>query len=119
MSDAGTAVSQFVVDLPTPRLVWRQVEDIPPRVSRTVLVSVAPETARAWLKRKIAPAEPDHRKALSFAEMMRAGMWHPRPEEPITLKVSDNGEPCLTDGQHGLAVIDLVGAPVELLVRFE
>jgi hypothetical protein len=110
MSDAGTALSQFVADLPKPRLVWCQVEETPPRVCRTELVRVAPETATAWARRKIAPAEPDRRKALFFAEMMRGGMRHPRPEEPITLKVLDNGETCLTDGQHRLAAVDLVGA---------
>jgi hypothetical protein len=52
---------------------------------------MTPETAQEWLRRKMSPAEPAPSRVRHFAEIMAAGLWQPRDDEPIDLKVSDNG----------------------------
>jgi hypothetical protein len=46
---------------------------------------------------------------------MSAGLWHPRDDEPIELKVSDHA--MVSDGAHRLAAVVIAKQPVELLVR--
>jgi hypothetical protein len=62
-------------------------------------------------------AEPDPARARQYAKLMAAGLWHPRNDEPIELKVSDNGDAMVADGQHRLAAVVIARQPVELLVR--
>jgi hypothetical protein len=64
---AAAALTQFVADLPKPRLVWRQVQELASRQARTALSMITPETARAWLARKVSPAEPDQHTAKRYA----------------------------------------------------
>jgi hypothetical protein len=83
----------------------------------TLLVTINPETAREWLKCRVSPAEPDPVRASQYAKIMAAGLWQPRDDEPIELKVSDNGLAMVADGQHRLAAVMIAGQPIELLVR--
>jgi hypothetical protein len=43
---------------PRSRLVWRRVIEPIPIAPRTVSVTVTPETAQEWLRRKVSPTEP-------------------------------------------------------------
>jgi hypothetical protein len=101
---------------PRSRLVWRPVVEPIPIKPRTVLVTITPEVARAWLRRKISPAEPDPVRARQYAELMVAGLWKPRDDEPIEPRVPTDGV-MVADGQHHLAAVVIAGQPVDLLVR--
>jgi hypothetical protein len=116
--DAKQALAAYVADLPKPRWVWRQVLETLSREPRTALLTVTPETARAWLECRVSPVYPDRLTASRYAETMRAGLWRPRDEEPIELKVSDAGDACVVEGQHRLLGVVLAGLPVDLRVRF-
>jgi hypothetical protein len=95
------------------------VQELAVREPRTTLLTITPGIARAWPARKISPAEPDQRTAKRHAEQMRAGLWRSRDEEPIELKVADDGSACVIDGQHRLAaVVVIANQPVALMVRF-
>jgi hypothetical protein len=48
------------------------------------------ETAQEWLRRKVSPTEPGPARARQYVELMAIGLWHPRDDEPVELKVSDN-----------------------------
>jgi hypothetical protein len=85
--------------------VWRLVVEPIPIAPVTILVSMTPETAREWLRCKVSPAEPDPARARQYAELMAAGFGNPRDNEPIELKVSDNGSAMVTDGQHRLTAV--------------
>lgn len=101
---------------PRSRLVWRHVIEPLPIEPRTVLVTVDPETAEEWLRCRVSPAEPAFARVRHFAKIMATGLWHPREDEPIELKVSDAGVTVL-DGQHRLAAVVVARQPVKLLVR--
>lgn len=96
--------------------MWRQVVEPIPIAPVEMLVTVIPEIAREWLRRKVSPAEPALARARQYAELMETGLWQPRDDEPIELKVSDNGM-MVADGQHRLAAVVIANQPVKLLVR--
>jgi hypothetical protein len=117
MSDGRQALKEFW-EQPRSRAVWRLVIEPISILPRTVLVTVDPEAAREWLKCRVSPAEPDPVRASQYAKIMAVGLWQPRDDEPIELKVSDVGLATVTDGQHRLAAVLIAAQPVELLVRF-
>jgi hypothetical protein len=118
MSDARQALDDFRQQ-PRAKAVWKLVIEPISIVPRTVLVTVDPEAAREWLKCRVSPAEPDPVRASQHAKIMAAGLWHPRYDEPIDLRVgSDNGDAMVTDGQHRLAAVVIANIPVKQLVRF-
>jgi hypothetical protein len=102
---AQTALDEFLRQ-PRSRLVWRQVVEPIPVAPRTVLVTVDPETAQQWLRRKVSPAEPDPARARQYAELMATGSWHPRDDEPVGQRASftveattaATGESCVCRG---------------------
>ncbi len=49
----------------------------------------------------------ERQTAMRYAEAMRAGLWRPRTEEPIELRVSDNIDATVTDGRRRLAAVVL------------
>jgi hypothetical protein len=91
------------------------VEPIPIE-PRAVLVPVEPERAQQWLLRKVSPTEPDPVRARQYSDLMATGLWHPRDDQPIELKVSDNGYAMVADGQHRLAAVVIANRPVKLLI---
>jgi hypothetical protein len=66
--DAQQAFTEFRLQ-PRSRAVWRLVIEPIPIASRTVLVTVSPETAQQWLKLRVAPAEPDPARVGQYAEL--------------------------------------------------
>jgi hypothetical protein len=103
---------------PRTRRVWIQVEEPIPREPQTLLLTITPDVARGWLQCRVSPGWPDRGRAGKFADLMRQGKWHPREVEPIELKVSDVGLPCVMEGQHRLLAVTIADMPQALWVRF-
>jgi hypothetical protein len=100
--------------------VWIQVEEPIPREPQTLLLTITPDVAREWLQCRVSPGWPDRGKASKFADLMLAGRWDEirTRAEPVELRVSDVGPPCVMDGQHRLLAVTIADTPQALWVRF-